>query len=66
MMFEKVVKVLADYKDLDPAAITPETTFSELELDSLDTVEIVMSLEQEFEITIEIGKGSKRWATWSA
>lgn len=59
MTFEKVVKVLAEYKDLNPDNITKETTFADLELDSLDTVEIVMNLEEEFGITIEIEEGIK-------
>ena len=53
MIFEKVAKILADYKDMDVSSIQPNTTFEELELDSLDVVEIVMSLEEEFGIEIE-------------
>ncbi|GER45529.1 acyl carrier protein [Striga asiatica] len=33
--------------------LTPQTTFSELGADSLDTVEIVMGLEEEFDINVE-------------
>lgn len=33
--------------------LTPESKFSELGADSLDTVEIVMALEEEFSITVE-------------
>lgn len=35
------------------AALTPESKFTDLGADSLDTVEIVMALEEEFEITVE-------------
>ena len=40
MTFEKVAKIIADYKDIDVATITPDSTFSELGVDSLDTVEV--------------------------
>ena len=30
MTFEKVAKIIADYKDIDIATITPESTFAEL------------------------------------
>ncbi|XP_057767669.1 acyl carrier protein 1, chloroplastic-like isoform X3 [Salvia miltiorrhiza] len=33
--------------------ITPQTTFTDLGADSLDTVEIVMGLEEEFDITVQ-------------
>lgn len=53
-MIEKIEKVLQEYKGNDELKITEASTFEELELDSLDTVEIVMSLEDEFGITIEV------------
>lgn len=37
----------------DGTAVTAESTFSELGADSLDTVEIVMGLEEEFNITVD-------------
>ncbi|MPN22667.1 Acyl carrier protein [bioreactor metagenome] len=57
MVFEKVVKILVDYKDLDPSQIKMDTTFEALGLDSLDTVELVMSFEEEFGTTIELNGG---------
>lgn len=59
MVFEKVVKILVDYKDLDPAQITMDTSFEALGLDSLDTVELVMNFEEEFNVTIEMDEGIK-------
>ena len=53
-VLEKVIKVLAEYKEVDASTITADTTFEELELDSLDTVDLVMELENEFGITIEM------------
>ncbi|GJN25523.1 hypothetical protein PR202_gb13362 [Eleusine coracana subsp. coracana] len=37
----------------DDTALTPESKFTEFGADSLDTVEIVMALEEEFKITVE-------------
>ena len=56
MVFEKVVKMLADYKEIDPAEITSATTLTELKLDSLDVVQIVMDLEEEFGVTLDTDK----------
>lgn len=59
MIFEDVVQILAEYKDVDPSTIKPESTFQDIGLDSLDTVEIVMSLEDKFEIEIEMNENLK-------
>ncbi|KAL6659651.1 hypothetical protein ACP70R_002480 [Stipagrostis hirtigluma subsp. patula] len=54
---ETVSKVMSIVKDQlalgADAALTPESKFSEFGADSLDTVEIVMALEEEFKITVE-------------
>ena len=55
MFFEKIAKLIADYKEMDVQEIREETLPQEdLELDSLDTVELMMSIEQEFDATIEL------------
>ncbi|MFA0815895.1 MAG: acyl carrier protein [Anaerofustis sp.] len=59
MVFEKVVKIIRDYKEDDQLAIQPESTFADLGLDSLDTVELVMNLENEFGTTIELNEDIK-------
>ena len=44
------VEVLA----VDASAVTPEANFADdLDADSLDLVELVMALEEEFDITVE-------------
>ena len=50
---ERVIKVLAAHLELDEAEITAETTMEELDVDSLDTVEILMEMEDEFGVSIQ-------------
>lgn len=59
MVLEKVIAILADYNGADASTINPETTFAELSLDSLDVAELVMSLEDEFGVTIEMNENLK-------
>ena len=59
MTFDKVAKMLAEYKDIDVSTIKPESTFEELEVDSLDMVELVMNMEGEFGVTIEMNENLK-------
>ena len=54
MILGKIVKILKDYKDVEAESITPDTTFEELGLDSLDRVELAMSVEEEFSIQLEL------------
>lgn len=53
MEFEKVCKCIAEVLNVDPGEIRPETTFLEdLGADSLDIYQIIMKIEEEFEIKI--------------
>ena len=50
---ERVKKIIAEQLGVEEDEVTPEASFVEdLGADSLDTVEIVMALEEEFEIEI--------------
>lgn len=50
---ERVKKIIVDQLGVDAAEVTPEASFIEdLGADSLDTVELVMALEEEFGIEI--------------
>ncbi len=50
---EKVKKIIVDQLGVEAAEVTPEASFIEdLGADSLDTVELVMALEEEFGIEI--------------
>ncbi|MBQ8597657.1 MAG: acyl carrier protein [Lachnospiraceae bacterium] len=53
MEFEKLKKVIADVLNVDPDEITMETTFvDDLGADSLDVFQIIMGIEEEFDIEI--------------
>lgn len=57
--FEKVVEILVDEKGLEAGAITEASTWEELSLDSLDTVELVMSVEDTFGVSLEMTEDMK-------
>ena len=53
MEFEKLKQVIAEVLSLDPEEITTETTFVEdLGADSLDVFQIILGIEEEFDIEI--------------
>ena len=54
MVLDQVKQILAEYKGIDKAIIQPETTMESLGIDYLDTVELVMNLEDEFHVEIEV------------
>ena len=50
---EKVKKIIIDRLGVDESEVTPEASFTnDLEADSLDTVELIMEFEKEFDISI--------------
>ncbi|MBL8176698.1 MAG: acyl carrier protein [Bryobacterales bacterium] len=52
---ERVIRVIAKTQHYDAAktaAITPSSTFEELGIDSLDGIQIVFALENEFDVSI--------------
>ncbi|MBP3312150.1 MAG: acyl carrier protein [Butyricicoccus sp.] len=52
-MFEKICELLADKFDADASSMTMETSIKDdLNADSLDVVELMMDLEEQFGITI--------------
>jgi len=53
-MFEKIAKYLAEQLDMSADEITADTTFESLGVDSLDTVEMVMDLEDELGVELEL------------
>ena len=54
MNFETIAAKLADYKGIDVNTITPDSTFEELAVDSLDIADLVMQIEDELGVSIEL------------
>ncbi len=53
MEFEKLKKVIAEVLNVDPEEIKLETTFmDDLGADSLDLFQIIMGIEEEFDIEV--------------
>ena len=53
MVFEKIKSIIAEQLEVEENSITPETNLmKDLEADSLDAVEIIMAIEDEFGIEI--------------
>lgn len=56
MVFEKIAAMLAEKLECEVADIKLETEFSALGIDSLDVMELLMNLEEEFGTEIEMGE----------
>lgn len=54
MYFDAIAKIVSERTGCDVATVTPESKFSDLGIDSLDTVELLMSLEDEIGVEIEL------------
>jgi acyl carrier protein len=52
-IFERVKKIVVEQLEVEADRVTPDASFAnDLGADSLDTVELVMALEEEFEVEI--------------
>lgn len=54
MVFEKLAAILAEKIGCEVSAVTMESTLESLGIDSLDTVEIVMELEEQLDVELEL------------
>ncbi|HEY8422568.1 MAG TPA: acyl carrier protein [Thermoclostridium sp.] len=53
MVFEKVKEIIVDQLGVDESEVTMEASFiDDLGADSLDIVELIMALEEEFDLEI--------------
>lgn len=58
-MQTQVINCIADQTGREPAGINPSDTFHSLEMDSIDAVELVLMIEDCFDITIEDADAEK-------
>jgi acyl carrier protein len=52
IVFEKVATLLSRKKGVNKELITIDSSFEELGLDSLDSIELIADMEEEFNVTI--------------
>ncbi|STB68626.1 acyl carrier protein [Citrobacter freundii] len=52
LIYNKITEMICDAKDLEQGQLTPTTTLAELELDSLDYVELMVLAKREFNVNL--------------
>lgn len=53
-VYDRVQSIVAERLSVDPEQVTPDAEFiGDLKADSLDLVEVIMALEQEFDLEIK-------------
>jgi acyl carrier protein len=52
MVREKVIRVFSEFKKIPPEEITDATTFEQLGFDSLDGLNLIFELEEQFDLVI--------------
>lgn len=55
----KVVDIVAEVLNIDKSSIKPESKFEDLGADSLDTLQIIVKLEEQFDIEIDDEKAAQ-------
>ena len=53
MVFEKIADIIAEKLEIDAAEVSPESTFADLKADSLYIAEIMMDIEENFDISLD-------------
>ena len=53
-VFQAIAELIAERNDSDPAEVTRNTRFQDVGIDSLDTVEMLMNLEDKLGAEIEL------------
>lgn len=51
-MQEKLIEIIADQLGVTSEEVTPEKTFDDLNADSLDFTEIIMTIEDQFSVEL--------------
>lgn len=52
-MLEKIVGIIRDHRGDDTLKVTESTAFADLGMDSLEMVELLMAMEDEFSVELE-------------
>ena len=52
-MFEKIKTIICEKLEIEEDKVTLETTFEDLGADSLDLFEVIMDIEDEFDVKLE-------------
>ena len=58
-VFRAIAELIAERNDSDPAEVTRNTRFQDVGIDSLDTVEMLMNLEDKIGVEIELSQKVK-------
>ncbi|MDD6772265.1 MAG: acyl carrier protein [Inconstantimicrobium porci] len=53
MMFENIRKIICDQLEIDEDKVTLETTFEELGADSLDLFQVIVEIEEAYDVQLE-------------
>ena len=51
-VMSRVIRVIAETQRIPEETVTPDSTFEELKIDSLDGINIVFAIENEFNINV--------------
>ena len=54
MVYDMIAELIAERNDCDKSTITMDTSFGDLSIDSLDTMEMIMNLEEKLGKEIEL------------
>ncbi len=55
-VYQAIAELIAERNDSDPAEVTRNTRFQDVGIDSLDTVEMLMNLEDKIGVEIELSQ----------
>jgi len=56
---DKIIEIFAKFKNADASTITRETTFEDLGFDSLDGLNLIFEIEEEFDISVPDDKAQE-------
>ncbi|BAH05130.1 acyl carrier protein [Clostridium kluyveri] len=59
MIFNRIKKIIVEQLDLDEKDIEKNTSFKELKVDSLELFQIIIDIEEEFDVQIEDAESIK-------